>query len=391
MRHLLSSATRLSRRRLVAGAAALPVACRTTLPPGGIFAAGGDRIRVGVVGCGGRGTGAALDAVAADAGVVITSLADAFADQLDSSAALLTARAGTAFQCPPWRRFVGLAGWRMVVESDVDLVILATPPAFRPLHAAAAVRAGRHVWCETPGAVDGAGVRILSQAVAEAAERGLSFASGLAPRHGGPAADLVTDIRAGVAGRPLSVTARGDLGTPWLRPAGPGDTAADLTLRNWIWHPRLSGGDLVEHHVAALDKALWVLDDVDPVAAIPAPRTTSGVRFTLADGRHIDAALRRRTGAAGVVVEQVRCVHGVRDLRPPASACSPDPLRIGMAALVAAIRAARRLDDGPRLCRATQAAIAGRTALETGAPVPWSGVLPPGLPSPPRPLQSIQS
>jgi predicted dehydrogenase len=390
MRHPLSSATRLSRRRLVAGVAALPVACRAALPPGGVFAAGGDRIRVGVVGCGGRGTGAALDAVAADAGVVITSLADAFADQLDSSAALLSARAGTAFQCPPWRRFVGLAGWRMVVDSDVDLVILATPPVFRPLHAAAAVRAGRHVWCETPGAVDGAGVRLLSQAVAEAAARGLSFASGLAPRHGGPAAELLTSIRAGAAGRPLAVTVRGDLGLPWLRQAGPGDTTADLALRNWIWHPHLSGGHLVEHHVAALDKALWVLDDVDPVVAIPGPRPSS-VRHELADGRHIDAALRRRPGATGVVVEQVRCTHGVRDLRTPASASSPDPLRLGMSALVAAIRATRRLDDGPRLCRATQAAIAGRTALATGAAVPWSGAVSPGLPSPPRPLQSVQS
>lgn len=368
MRH---DSSRLDRRRFIAGTVALP-ACGLVLPSGGAFAAGGDRIRVGIVGCGGRGTGAALQAVAAAPGVEVTALADAFADQLESSARVLTARAGAAFACPPERRFVGAEAWRHVLQSDVDIVILATPPAFRPGHAAAAVAAGKHVWCERPAAVDVAGVRRVAAACAEAADRGLAFAAGLGARHDAATATLVNRIRDGAAGRPLSVTVRADLGLPWYRPARPGWTAAEFELRNWISHDRFSGGHLVERHVDAIDKALWVLGDDDPVAAIPA-RDAGGVRLLMADGRHVDAALRRRDRASGLVEEHVRCTNGTRDLRRPPEAPhgSRHPLQSAMTCLVTAVRSGRRLDDGPRLCRASLAAIAGRIALQTGAAIAW--------------------
>ncbi|MFM9059251.1 MAG: Gfo/Idh/MocA family protein [Planctomycetaceae bacterium] len=364
---------RLGRRRFVAGAVTLPAACGLSLPAGGVFAAGDDRIRIGLVGCGGRGTGAALHAVAAHAGITITSMADAFADQVTSSAGVLAARAGAAFACPPGRRFVGLDAWRHVVESDVDVVILATPPVFRPVHAAAAVRAGRHVWCEKPGAIDVAGVRTVAAAAAEAVVRGLSFASGLALRHDPVTTGLVARIRGGAAGRPLAVSVRADLGLPWFRPARPDWSTAECALRNWISHDRLSGGHLVEHHVTALDTALRVLGDVDPVAAVPGIRPGE-IRYVFADGRHIDAALRRRVGATGRIEERVRCTAGSGDLRRPMTATTGDrhPLRLAMTAFLGAIRSGRRLDEGPALCRATLAAIAGRMALEGGSAIPWT-------------------
>lgn len=369
-----AASLRLDRRRFVAGAVALPAACGTGVP-GRVFAAGGDRLRIGLVGCGGRGTGAALDAVAAAPGVTITSMADAFADQVASSAALLGARAGAAFDCPPERRFVGLSAWRHVVESDVDLVILATPPAFRPLHAVAAVNAGRHVWCETPGAVDSAGARTLAAAVTAAAAAGLSFASGLGLRHDPFSSALVTRLHDGAAGRPVAVTVRADLGLPWVRPARPEWTTEEGELRNWIAHARYSGGDLVERHVAAIDTGLRVLGDADPVAVIP-DRRTGAVRYALADGRFVEAAIRRRPGATGRVEEWVRCERGCLDLRRPAGAPHGDrhPLRLAMAACVQAIREGRRLDHGPWLWRATLAAVAGRMALDTGASVAWQTV-----------------
>lgn len=368
MRH---APARLDRRRFV-GTVALPAACGLVVPAGGVFAGGGDRIRVGLVGCGGRGTGAALHALAAAPGVTITAMADAFADQIDSSAALLAARAGAAFDCPPARRHVGLDAWRQVVAADVDLVILATPPLFRPLHASAAVRAGKHVWCEKPGAVDLAGVRILAAACAAAAARGLSFASGLALRHDVATADLVARARDGAAGRPLAVTVRADLGLPWWRPVRSAWTAAESELRNWISHPRYSGGHMVEHQVVALDKALWVLGDAEPVAVIP-DRGTAAVRYVLADGRHIDAAVRRRSGATGMVEERVRCERGTYDMRRPATAPhgAGHPLAAAMRALLTAIRGGRRLDDGPGLCRATRVAVAGRLAIESGTAGGW--------------------
>jgi predicted dehydrogenase len=386
-----TSACRLDRRRFVAGAAALPAACGLPLPALGAFAAGTDRLRVGLVGCGGRGTGAALDALASAPGVAVVAMADAFGDQIESSAALLAARAARGFDCPPQRRYAGPDAWRQVVESDLDLVILATPPAFRPLQAAAAVRAGRHVWCETPGAVDASGVGVLAEAVAEAATRGLSFASGLARRHDAFTTAVVERIHAGTAGRPLAATVHADLGLPWCKPAQAGWTAADVVLRNWIRHDHLSGGPFVERHVAAIDMALWALGDEDPVGVVPGA-AGGGVRYLLADGRHVDATLRRRSGATGRVEEFIRTTSGVRDLRRPASAPNGDrhPLRVAMADLVGAIRSGGRLDHGPWLRRATLAAVAGRTVLRTGTALAWSD-LPNTAARPARPLQSSHS
>lgn len=381
--------TLLDRRRFVAGTIALPVFRGLAMPGGGPFAAGSERIRVGLVGCGGRGTGAALHAVAAAPGVTITAMADAFADQLASSAGLLAARAGAAFACPPARRFVGLAAWRHVLESDVDLVILATPPAFRPLHADAAVRAGKHVWCETPAAVDVAGVRIVAEARAAAAGRGLSFASGLGLRHDPATAALVGRIRDAAAGRPLVATVRADLGLPWFKPARPGWTREEFALRNWVSHARFSGGHLVERHVTAIDKALWVMGDADPVAVIP-DRHADTVRYVMPDGGHVAATIRRRPAATWVVDETVRNAAGVHDLHRPGATPpgSAHPLEAAMAALVAAVRSGTRLDDGPWLCRATLAAILGRQALEAGTAISWSDENA-GPPAPARSLQSV--
>lgn len=371
---------RIDRRRFVAGAAALPAVGRLDCPPGGVFPGGDDRIRVGLVGCGGRGTGAAIHALCAAPNVTLTAMGDAFADQIASSAAWIAVRAGAAFDCPPERRFVGLEAWRRVVAADVDLVILASPPAFRPLQAAAAVAAGRHVWCETPGAVDAAGVRLLADAAATAETKGLCFGSGLAQRHDPVTAAIVDRARS--TARPHAVSVHAVLGLPWLRPARPDWTAADCELRNWISRRRLSGGHVVEGHVAAVDKALWVLGDVDPAAAIPDPRS-GGFRLMFHDGRSIDASLHRRLHATGAIDQRVRYGTFTRDLREPSSGSNhrADPLHVAMTRLVKAIRAGSRVDDAPWLCRATLAVVAGRTAVETGRSVTWSG-LHGGTPSP---------
>ncbi|MFM8804621.1 MAG: hypothetical protein ACKOK8_12050, partial [Planctomycetia bacterium] len=131
---------------------ALAVSCGTSgiLPAGGLFAGGEQRLRVGLVGCGGRGTGAAAQAMAADPTVRVVALGDVFADQMSSAADVLSGtehgRAGR-FDCPPERRFVGPDAYLRVIESDLDVVLLAAPPDVRPRHLEAAVAAGRHVYC----------------------------------------------------------------------------------------------------------------------------------------------------------------------------------------------------------------------------------------------------
>ena len=369
-----SPALHFGRRSFLRTTATLAAGTGAALPAGGLFAAGTERIRVGLVGCGGRGTGAALQA-AADPAVEITCLGDLFADQVATCAERLARRTGASFACPPERRFAGPDAWRRVVESPVDVVILATPPVFRPLHVAAAVRAGRHVYCERPAAIDVAGVLAVLAACDDAARRGLSFASGLAHRHDDMTRAAMTRIHAGGIGRPRGATLHARIGSPWLVPGRPEWSAGERRLRNWISHPDLSGGHFVERHVAAIDRGLWALGDEDPAAVVPvgpssAADAATRVRFLFADGRSLDAALDRRGHGETLVVESVRGTAGTVDL--PTGVPTADANAAAMRGLLEAVRAGRPLAAGGPLCRATLAAVLGRRVAETGTSLPWA-------------------
>src|SRR5690606_6102531 len=138
-----------------------------------VHAAGSDVIRVGLIGCGGRGTGAVSQALATEGPVKLVAVGDAFAYRLESSLHQLQRRKELAekIDVPKDRQFVGLDAYKKVIASDVDLVILATPPGFRPLHMAAAVEAGKHVFMEKPVAVDAAGVRSVLESTRKAKEK----------------------------------------------------------------------------------------------------------------------------------------------------------------------------------------------------------------------------
>ena len=395
-----SASVRSDRRSFLArslGGAATAVAA-TGAPLGGLFAAGRERLSIGLIGCGGRGTGAAVQAALGCPAVEITCLADRFADQLAGSADRLERLAGAAFRCPPERRHVGADAWRSVIDSDVDLVILATPPHLRPAQAAAAVAAGKHVWCETPAAVDLAGIGLVATACAAARRMGLSFASGLCSRHDPDLAAVMARIHAGDVGRPRAVVARHEIGLPWIRPAGSTSSTAEWRLRNWIWLTDLSGGPLVEHHADALDRGLWALGDMNPVCAIPLPPpapslgarpATEGpgggdrlpepgglaVRYAFADGRTLDAVVARRSGPPDRIAETARCRGGAIDLRAPvatAAARPVDPHAAAMQRLTGGVLRGDRIDDGHTLVRVGHAAVLGRLACEAGHALPWA-------------------
>ncbi|MFM8734803.1 MAG: Gfo/Idh/MocA family oxidoreductase [Pirellulales bacterium] len=382
----------VSRRSFLGGSLALSA----SLPAGGLFAGGNDSIRVGVVGCGGRGTGAALQAAAADRGVVVTAIGDLFADQAATSAAILAGQLGRRFACPAERRFFGVDAGLEVIGSDVDVVILATPPHLRPAHVAAAVAAGRHLSCETPAAVDAAGVRSILATATEARLRGLSLVAGLAARRDGATAATIDRVRRGDIGRPLRGVVDARLGLAWRRTPLASWTPAEDRDRNWIMWPAMSGGDFVEHLVPAIDRAFWAFGDEQPVAAVPRPsavalpsrpvgrgESATAVTFVFADGRTLDAAVERRAGIATGTVERILGSGGEADLRrhvvagmPAAgatlpAACPVDGLAASVAALVRAVRSGTRIDDADILCRATLAAILGRTAAGDGREVAW--------------------
>lgn len=351
--------------------------------PGGVFAGGSDRLRVGLVGCGGRGTAAAIHAVTAAGGVEVVAVGDRVADQVATAATALAACSGS--RTSPPLRFVGDDAAHAVLSTGVDLVILATPPHLRPAHAAAAIRCGVHVYCEPPVAVDAAGVRSLLLTAAQARARGLSFVAGFESRHHRGVAAAVDRIRDGLVGRPTRGVAIADLGLPWRLPRRAEWTDAEDEIRNWIASPRFSGGPMVEHHVHAIDRMLWAFGDEHPVsvepvprpAPLPAPRHASepvAVAYRFRDGRTLEACVERREGIVTRVEEFVVGPAGRVDLRAARFADPLLPVAVPEAAvrtLIAGVRSGRRNDDLASACRSTLAAILGRDAVAAGARLDW--------------------
>lgn len=361
-----------------AAAGSLAAATTAAVPAGGFFATGGDGLRVGVVGCGGRGTGAAIQAAAADPAVRITVLADLFADHIDSAAAVLGRTAGRAFDCPRERRFVGANAWRQAIDAPLDVVILATSPDARPAQVEAAVAAGRHVFCEAPAAIAADGVATVLAAATLAAARGLAFGSGLAWRHDPATIGTIDLLRAGGFGRPIEGVATSHIGPAWRRCAAHGRPLPAADLRNWIACPARSGGDLVEHQVHAIDKLLWAFDDATPAWAEPltAPGAdATAVRYVFPDGRSFEAGILRRTGGRDAIAERVRGTRGTCDLRTAGIG------RHGrsMAAFLASIRHGRPLAEAPALCRSTLTAILGREVATAGVARGWGEIAPPPM------------
>lgn len=152
---------RTTRREFLRGSTAAvvgsAVAAGWTIPA--VHAAGSDEIRVGLIGCGGRGTGAAEDAVTGAPGVKLVAMGDVFKDRVEACLGSLKKNVADKIDVPADRQFVGLDAYEKVLASDINYVILATPPGFRPTHLKAAVAAGKHIFSEKPMAVDGPGIR----------------------------------------------------------------------------------------------------------------------------------------------------------------------------------------------------------------------------------------
>jgi predicted dehydrogenase len=250
---------------LALGAAALPRALES-----GVYAAGSDLLRVGLVGCGGRGTGAASQALQADKNVKLVAMADAFEDRIQKSLAALKTEKEIAekIDVPAERQFTGFDGYQKLLASGVDVVLLCSTPHFRPLHLKAAVEAGKHIFAEKPVAVDAPGVRSALASCEEAKAKGLSVVSGLCLRYHVGFKELVQRIHDGQIGEVLSLEANDYRGPIWVKPREPGMTDMHWQMRNWYYFTWLSGDFNVEQHVHFLDVCAWVMKDRYPAKAV---------------------------------------------------------------------------------------------------------------------------
>lgn len=287
---------------------------------GGFFPVGDDRLRVGLVGCGGRGTGAAIEAAACDRGVVITAIGDLVPAPVDEAAGVLARRLGDAFDAPAERRFAGRDACERVCDSGIDVVVLAASAAVRPEHIAMAVNRGLHIYAERPLAVDLSGLAEVAACGRSSAARGLSFVTSLSLRYD---PDVVAAI----------------------------DRVRSLERRvREIEAVELSGGLVADRCLDAVDAALAALGGHGN--AWSAHATAGGFALRAADGRGIRVLLEASPSRHGRMVAR----HAGGDIevvtpsaRRRATACG---LSAAWAALLESIRRGRPLNDSQEACRA---------------------------------------
>ncbi len=224
-------------------------------------------LRVGLIGCGGRGTGAAAQALEADPNVILYAMGDVFEDRLEEAHAALSKLAPEKIKVEKKNKFIGFDAYQKVLATDVDVVLLTTPPAFRPDHLKAAVEAGKHVFCEKPVAVDAPGIHKVLAAAKKAKEKGLSLVSGFCFRYDYANRAIFGRVLDGAIGDLRTVTTFRHGGEAWYKERQPHWTDMTYKMRNWYYYNWLSGDFIVEQAVHSLDMMSWVMGDKMPISA----------------------------------------------------------------------------------------------------------------------------
>jgi myo-inositol 2-dehydrogenase / D-chiro-inositol 1-dehydrogenase len=371
--------------------------------PAGLYATGSDVIRVGLIGCGGRGTGAARDCMRAADGIEIVALGDLFQDRLEQCRTQLArvtsedSGLATKYKVTPERCFVGFDAYQKVIDSGVDLVLLATPPGFRPMHLAAAVAAGKHVFAEKPVAVDAAGVRSTLATYEEARRKGLAIVVGTQRRHQAEYLATISRLHEGAIGQVLSGQVFWNQGSLWSRVQEPNWSDTEWQIRNWLYFTWLSGDHIVEQHVHNIDVANWVLGE-HPIRAVGVggrqcrvePRFGHiydhfAIDYEYPSGGRVLSMCRQMQGATNIIGENFIGTRGSSNAAgridgPNAWQFAPAERPIGAMVqehinLIASMRAGRPLNELKQVAESTLTAIMGREAAYTGQTITWQEML----------------
>jgi len=230
-------------------------------------AAGDDTIRVALVGCGGRGAGAAVQCLNVPDRLKLVAVADAFQDAAERAAKLVAKQHPDKVDLPKERIFWGFDACQKAIDSGVDLVLLCSPPGFRPQHYRLAVEAGKHVFMEKPVCVDAPGFRSVMETNKMADEHKLKVVVGLNIRHTPAFVETIKRVHDGAVGGIQFLRAYGNNSGVWVRPRQSDQTEMEYQMRNWYYFVWLSGDLNVEQHVHMLDLANWAKGDQHPVEA----------------------------------------------------------------------------------------------------------------------------
>jgi myo-inositol 2-dehydrogenase/D-chiro-inositol 1-dehydrogenase len=220
---------------------------------------GSDTIRVGLIGAGGRGVGAARQALNTEGSTSLVAIGDVFDHRLQGAMRNLESAHPGKIEIGPDQRFVGLDAFQGVLASDCDLVILATPPGFRPQHFEAAIEAGKHVFMEKPVAVDAPGVRRVLAANEKAKEKGLAVAVGLQRHHESGYRETIKFLQEGAIGDIILTRVYWNMGPLWVRNRRPDQSELSYQLDNWYYFNWLCGDHIVEQHIHNLDVSNWLM------------------------------------------------------------------------------------------------------------------------------------
>jgi predicted dehydrogenase len=360
--------------------------------------AGSDAIRIGVIGCGGRGTGAVEDAINSSKGVTLVAMADAFEDRLTSSRTRLTEKYGAAIDVGD-RAFTGFDAYQKVIASDVNYIILATPPGFRPAHLAAAVAAGKHIFTEKPVAVDGPGIRTVLAAYEQAKAKGLGIAAGTQRRHQTGYIEAMKRIHDGAIGNITSARCYWNQGGLWKQDRQPQWTDAEWQLRNWLYFTWLSGDHIVEQHVHNIDVVNWAMKG-HPVSAngMGGREVRTGpeyghifdhfaIDYEYANGTPLASQCRQIQGCANNITESLVGDKGTARLDNSGKYAITGakawkftgqdnrPYVQEHTDFIAAIRAGRSYNELKDVAESTLTAIMGRMSAYTGKIVTWEQAL----------------
>ncbi len=392
---------------VLAGASAIPVneiAAKA-------FIDGDDTIKVGLIGCGGRGTGAIVQALMSGQNVQLVAMADAFKDNVEKCYKTIsspnftdwttggTVDLSSKISLAAEQRFSGFDGYKKVIELS-DVVVIATPPGFRPMHFEAAVNAGKHVFMEKPLAVDGPGVRKVLAAAKKAKEKKLNVVVGLQRHYQTIYRNWVKTLHEGAIGDIVSSRVYWNGAGVWIRARKPGQTEMEYQMRNWYYFNWLCGDHICEQHIHNLDIGNWVHQDYPTqVHGMGGRQVRNGkdhgeiydhhfLEYEYADGsrmfsqcRHIKGCMNRVSEAfhgtdgsapkPGVI--KTRSGHVIMDHD---DSNDPNPYQVEHDELFAAIAAGEyKFEDATNGAKATLTAIMGRMASYSGQVVTWEDAL----------------
>ena len=360
--------------------------------PPAVHAAGSDEITIGLIGCGERGTGAVENAFNAAPGVKLVAMADAFKDHLDKSLTYLS-QFKDKVDVPADRQFTGLGAFeRLLALDNVNYVILATPPGFRPWFIQATVASGKNFFAEKPVGVDGPGIRAVLKAVDDAQARGLHIGVGTQRHHQTGYIETLKRVHDGAIGDIAEARVYWNQGPIWVHPKEQGWSDVEWQLRNWYYFTWLCGDHIVEQHVHNLDVANWATNS-HPVSAVglggrqvrTAPEYGNiydhfAIDYEYPGGIHVASYCRQMPHCENNVSEALIGTKGFCQVNKYTITGEKNwrlegkdnlPYVQEHTDLIAAIRADKPYNELKAVAESTMTAILGRMAAYTGQKVTW--------------------